>query len=622
MVNKTSNNDNKTTADLGSFFEDNIKNYNQCLENLKTLTDANKNNALLNFNNNNKGKNKYFSANDLSQLIAPTVNHLTEIFKSLTAELQNKPKLYFDTLNEWVTDITKLNFYFISKISGDKINPVIKEEKSDKRFTYEDWSSNIFFDFIKQFYLIAAKFLNNLVDGVEFKDIKQKRLLQFYIKQLTSAMSPSNFVFSNPEILKKTIMENGSNLIRGFENFKKDFEQHPNKLFIKQTKYEDFQVGTNLATTEGEVIFKNNIFELIHYNYSKEDVHTKPMLVIPPFINKFYIMDLNEKKSMMKYLVDNKINTFLISWKNPNSDSRNLSFKDYIEDGVIKALNLVYQITNSKEINLTSYCVGGTLTSIVIPYMKKKDLPFTIGSSTYLASLVDFNDPGELGIFITEEQIASLENEMKKNGYFDGKVMAAAFNFLRPTDLYWNYVVNNYLMGNEPTSFDMLYWNSDSTRLPERLHSDYLRCMYLKNELVNHTFTIDEETIDLKDVDIPILSIATTEDHIAPWKSVFSGLKSFGSNAEFILANSGHIAGIIQGTENKPGKLFYYSGEFNKKQDAESWFNSSSKKDGSWWPYWINWLQQYSGELINVKEIKEKKMKAIYKAPGEYVKEQ
>jgi len=200
--------------------------------------------------------------------------------------------------------------------------------------------------------------------------------------------------------------------------------------------------------------------------------------------------------------------------------------------------------------------------------------------------------------------------------------MAAAFNFLRPTDLYWNYVVNNYLMGNEPTSFDMLYWNSDSTRLPEKLHSDYLRCMYLKNELVNHAFTIDEEAIDLKDVDIPILSIATTEDHIAPWKSVFSGLKSFGSNAEFILANSGHIAGIIQGTENKPGKLFYYCGEFKKKQDAESWFNSSSKKDGSWWPYWINWLQRYSGELINVKEIKGKKMKSIYKAPGEYVKEQ
>jgi len=234
MVNKTSNNDNKARTDLGSFFEDNIKNYNQYLENLKTLTDANKNNALLNFNNNNKGKNKYFSANDLSQLIAPTVNHLTEIFKSLTAELQNKPKLYFDTLNEWVSDITKLNFYFISKISGDKINPVIKEERSDKRFAYEDWSSNIFFDFIKQFYLIAAKFLNNLIDGVEFKDIRQKRLLQFYIKQLTSAMSPSNFIFSNPEILKKTIMESGSNLIRGFENFKKDFEQHPNKLFIKQ----------------------------------------------------------------------------------------------------------------------------------------------------------------------------------------------------------------------------------------------------------------------------------------------------------------------------------------------------------------------------------------------------
>jgi len=622
MVNKTSNNDNKTRADLGNFFEDNIKNYNQYLENLKTLTDANKNNALLNFNKNNDGKNKYFSANDLSQLIAPTVNHLSEIFRSLTTELQKKPNLYFDTLNEWVSDITKLNFYFISKISGEKINPVIKEEKSDKRFAYEDWSSNIFFDFIKQFYLIAAKFLNNLIDGVEFKDIRQKRLLQFYIKQLTSAMSPTNFVFSNPEILKKTIMESGSNLIRGFENFKKDFEKHPNKLFIKQTKFEDFQVGINLATTEGEVVFKNNIFELIHYSYSDKDVHTKPMLVIPPFINKFYIMDLNEKKSMMKYLVDNKINTFLISWKNPNSDSRNLSFKDYIEDGVIKALNLVHQITNSKEINLTSYCVGGTLTSIVIPYMKKKNLPFTISSSTYLASLVDFNDPGELGIFITEEQIASLENEMKKNGYFDGKVMAAAFNFLRPTDLYWNYVVNNYLMGNEPTSFDMLYWNSDSTRLPEKLHSDYLRCMYLKNELVNNAFTIDEEAIDLKDVDIPILSIATTEDHIAPWKSVFNGLKSFGSNAEFILANSGHIAGIIQGTENKPGKLFYYCGEFKKKQDAESWFNSSSKKDGSWWPYWINWLQRYSGELINVKEIKGKKMKSIYKAPGEYVKEQ
>jgi len=329
----------------------------------------------------------------------------------------------------------------------------------------------------------------------------------------------------------------------------------------------------------------------------------------------------NKKIDPEKYLVDKKFNTFLISWKNPDASSRNISFKEYIEDGVLEALRIVCEKTGSNSANIASYCVGGTLASLALAYLKVVPNKYKITSATFFASLIDFEDPGELGIFITEEQIASIENQMKKTGYFDGKDMAAAFNFLRPVDLYWNYVVNNYLLGNEPTAFDMLHWNSDSTRLSEKMHSEYLRCMYLNNLVVKNKYKIGDVEIDLSKIDTPIFSVATTEDHIAPWRSVYQGLNAYNSHINFVLANSGHIAGIIQGTENKPGKLHFYTKKFEKGKTQDEWFNSANKVDGSWWPVWISWLAVNSGQLKKPSELNAKNFEVLYEAPGQYVKQ-
>ena len=623
---KATNNQSKEEAtsnmqypDLTQFneiFQNNIKIYNNLISS--------------NFSNFGKGSNDSaktadgeFGIQDLLRSINPTTSKIMESLQKFTSEIGKNPTVYYDNIGKWLTQLTALNFYFVSRLSNQNATPPIKEDKTDKRFSSNEWKQNLFFDFIKQFYLITSQMLDNLVESVQFPDPKQKALMQFYIKQLNMAMSPSNFVFTNPDVMLATFKENGENLVRGYNNFREDYLKHPNKFFISQTKFSDFKVGENLATTPGKVIFKNEVFELIHYKPETETQFEKPLLIVPPFINKFYIMDLNEKKSMMKYLVENKMNTFLISWKNPSIESKNFGFEEYIDNGVLKAIEVACEETGSKEINLASYCVGGTLVAMVLAYLEQKPIPYKINSSTFFASLIDFAEPGDLGIFITDEQIKAIEDQMNSVGYFDGKNMAAAFNFLRPGDLYWNYVVNNYLLGNQPTAFDMLYWNSDSTRLPAKLHSDYLRSMYLHNKIVKKEYKLKDLILDLSKIKTPMFHVATTEDHIAPWKSVFSGLKNYNNQCKFILANSGHIAGIIQGKDAKLGKQYFYDNEkITVHSPPTDWLDSASKKDGSWWPQWISWLEQFSGKNKKINEINLNKFKELYPAPGKYVVEQ
>ena len=623
---KTTNNhsgeeeaNNMQYPDLNQFneiFQNNIKIYNN-------LISTNFSNFGKNSSDTFKTSNGEFGIQDLLKSINPTTSKIMESLEKFTNEIGKNPTVYYDNIGKWLTQLTALNFYFVSRLSNQNATPPIKEDKTDKRFSSNEWQQNLFFDFIKQFYLITSQMLDNLVESVQFPDPKQKALMQFYIKQLNMAMSPSNFVFTNPDVMLATFKENGENLVRGYNNFREDYLKHPNKFFISQTKFSDFKVGENLATTPGKVIFKNEVFELIHYKPETETQFEKPLLIVPPFINKFYIMDLNEKKSMMKYLVENKMNTFLISWKNPSIESKNFGFEEYIDNGVLKAIEVACEETGSKEINLASYCVGGTLVAMVLAYLEQKPIPYKINSSTFFASLIDFSEPGDLGIFITDEQIKAIEDQMNSVGYFDGKNMAAAFNFLRPGDLYWNYVVNNYLLGNQPTAFDMLYWNSDSTRLPAKLHSDYLRSMYLHNKIVKKEYKFKDLILDLSKIKTPMFHVATTEDHIAPWKSVFSGLKNYSNQCKFILANSGHIAGIIQGKDAKPGKQYFYDNDQVTVQSPPTdWLDSASKQDGSWWPQWINWLEQFSGKNKKINEINLNKFKELYPAPGEYVIEQ
>jgi polyhydroxyalkanoate synthase len=600
---------------LNDIFQNNLKIYNNFVSNISKPQETTKK-----VKKESKLNGQAFTPIDLLNLINPTTTKITNTLFDVSSQVTKNPALYYENVNKWIQQIAALNFYFISKLSNRPADPIASPDKTDKRFASPEWSDNLFFDFIKQFYLLTSRMMESIVDSLDSIDPKQKQLIKFYTNQINAAFSPTNFLATNPEVLSQTVKEGAQNLVRGFDNFRKDYLKHPNKLFISQTA-DDFNVGENIANTKGSVIFKNKLFELVHYAPETSDQYEKPMLIIPPFINKFYIMDLNEKKSMIKYLVENKQNTFLISWKNPNSDSRDFGFNEYINDGVLRALELVCNETGADGANTASYCVGGTLTSMVLAHMaNQKNIKNKIYSSTFFTSLVDFTEPGDLGVFIGEDQISTIENQMKPKGYFDGKDMAACFNFLRPGDLYWNYVINNYLKGNQPAAFDMLYWNSDSTRIPEKLHSDYLRSMYLNNLLAKKEYKFNDEILDMSKIKTPMFHVATTEDHIAPWKSVYMGLSQYNSKIEFTLANSGHIAGIIQGKGAKPGKQYYFE---NKKleKDSEKWLEQSKRVEGSWWPKWMEWLKQYSGELKDVNQINLKKLKEIYKAPGQYVLE-
>jgi len=608
---------------LNDLFENNLKLYNSFVQGAAIKNQEPKKNST----------QQNFEPQDLYKLISPTTDRIFESLNAFSGKVHKDPRLLFENIHIWMEDIVKLNYYFISKASNQKVDPIIKPNIADQRFSSKDWSENLIFDFIKQFYLITTTLLENLVEKGIFDDPKQKDYFKFYIKQIITALSPTNFVFTNPDILTKTIKEGGQNLIRGYENYRKDNEKNPNKFFISQTQFDKFEVGKNLATTEGKVIYKNNIFELIHYNSDTEKQFEIPLLVIPPFINKYYIMDINKEKSLVKFLVENKINAFLMSWKNPGPDSRNLGFIDYIEDGVMEAIKVACKQSGSPKLNLASYCIGGTLLSMTLAHLeniKKKTLSLThlknikvkdhINSATFFASLVNFEDFGDLQMFISEKQIDSIEQEMKKVGYFDGKNLAATFNFLRPGDLYWNYVVNNYLLGNEPSAFDILYWNNDSTNLPEKLYSDYLRSLCLNNNLAKNNYKLAGKELNLSKITTPMFHVATTADHICPWKAVYKGLECYNSNIKFILSNSGHVAGIMKGKNSKPGKSFFYStDDDNIKMTPDKWLKSAKKNEGSWWPAWIKWLAKRSGNLKDAKELNLSKYPAIYDAPGQYV---
>ena len=612
---------------LNDLFENNLKLYNSFVKGTVTKNQKPKKDTV----------KQDFKPQDLYQLISPTTDRIFESLNAFYGKIHKDPKLLFENVHIWMEDIVKLNYYFISKASNQKVDPIIKPNIADQRFSSNEWSENLFFDFIKQFYLITTALLENLVEKGIFEDPKQKDYFKFYIKQVIMALSPSNFVFTNPDILAKTIKEGGQNLIRGYENYRKDNEKNPNKFFISQTQFDKFEVGKNLATTEGKVIYKNNIFELIHYNSDTEKQFENPLLVIPPFINKYYIMDLNEKKSLVKFLVENKINTFLMSWKNPGTDSGDHEFINYIEDGVLEALKVACKKSGASKVNVASYCIGGTLLAMTLAHLnnikKKETSLFTssthlknvkikdyIKSATFFASLVDFKNFGDLQMFISEEQISTIEKEMEKVGYFDGKNLSAVFNFLRPGDLYWNYVVNNYMLGDEPSAYDMLYWNSDPINLPKKVYSDYLRSICLNNNLVKNNYELKGKKIDLSKISTPMFHVAATADHICPWKAVFEGLKSYNSDIKFVLSNSGHVAGIMRGKNTKPGKSFFYSTDKdNVKTTPEKWLESAVKNEGSWWPTWIKWLSKHSGELKDVKNLNLKNYPPLYKAPGQYV---
>ncbi|WP_085908045.1 PHA/PHB synthase family protein [Kiloniella majae] len=493
-----------------------------------------------------------------------------------------------------------------------------KKKKGDRRFQDEAWEENPFFNFLKQSYLLTANTIHSSVKDVDGLSETDARKVDFYTKQFLDALSPSNFLMTNPQILRATAESGGKNLLQGLENLISDLE----KGRIKMTDEDAFALGENIATSEGSVIYENELMQLIQYAPTTEKVYSRPLMIIPPWINKFYILDLKAKNSFVKWAVEQGFTVFMISWVNPDESLAHYSFENYMLRGPLAALDAIEKATGSKDVNAIGYCLGGTLLASTLAYMaEKKDK--RIKSGTFFVTMTDFAEAGELRVFIDEEQMEVLEKKMSDRGYLDGAEMGTTFNMLRANDLIWSFVVNNYLLGKTPFPFDLLYWNSDTTRMPAKMHSFYLRNMYLDNKLVEPGgITLDGVPIDLSKIDVPSFMISAKEDHIAPWKSTYANTQHFSGKKEFVLAASGHIAGIIN-----PPVAEKYSHWINSDtpDDPDQWFEAAKEHPGSWWPHWAKWAQKKSGKLVPARNpgegmTKDKALKIIEPAPGRYVK--
>ena len=549
---------------------------------------------------------------------------------STATELTDAGKLFSEIVQPWMADPAKLveaqSAPFSSyvqlvtgtarRVIGGEAVPVAEPEPGDNRFNDPEWSRNPYFDFWKQAYLITSRWLEDVLDKTDGLDERTRQRAAFYLKQLISAISPSNFPLTNPVVLRETFASSGQNLVQGMANLVHDMERSGDLLSISQTDVEAFEVGRNVATAPGKVIFQNDIIQLIQYAPSTEEVHERPLLIVPPWINKFYILDLGPQKSFIRFAVSKGFTVFVVSWVNPDGRLAHKTFEDYMTEGILTATDAVKRETATDKINVIGYCVGGTLLGTTLAYLAARgEEPFS--SATFFAAQVDFTKAGDLMLFIDDAQLKALEEMMAERGYLDGARMATVFNMLRPKDLIWPYIINNYMLGKKPFPFDLLFWNQDSTRLPAANHKFYLREFYHQNKLARGQMSIGNVKLDLGKVRLPIYELCAKEDHIAPAKSVFIGSRLFGGPVTYVLAGSGHIAGVI----NPPGEKIKYQYWTNDKRAAtlEAWFDSAVEQPGSWWPHYAQWLAGYSGDKVPAR-TPGATLGVIEDAPGSYVK--
>lgn len=524
--------------------------------------------------------------------------------------IETQAKFAQDWFHLWQESVHR----FLGNTAG---KPIIEPDAADRRFKAPEWQESALFDFIKQSYLLTCKHLENIIQDVEGLTPKQKEKLAFQTKLFTNALSPTNFVVTNPEVLNETIKTGGQNLVKGLENLIKDLERGHGELDISTTNYEAFKLGENIAVTPGEVVFQNNLMQLIQYAPQTKEVNETPVLIIPPWINKYYILDLRHDNSLIEWAVAQGHTVFIISWVNPDKSMAKKTFEDYMQEGILTALSQIEKITKSKKTNMVGYCLGGTLLATTLSYLHTKKQESRIASATFLTTLLDFEQAGDLKLFMDDEQLAFMEREMQEKGLLSGKEMQKTFSLMRANDLIWSFVVNNYLMGREPFPFDLLYWNDDCTNMPAAMHSFYLRNMYRDNKLiVPGGIQMDGVDIDLHDIKIPCYFLSTREDHIAPWHATYNGAKIIaegGTNVRFTLAASGHIAGVVNPPQKK--KYCYWSNDA-LPASCDKWQSGATQHEGSWWPHWQEWLSAFGGKKIPARQPEN----SIEPAPGSYVK--
>ncbi|MFG1298738.1 class I poly(R)-hydroxyalkanoic acid synthase [Xanthobacter sp. V3C-3] len=539
-----------------------------------------------------------------------TVGHVAEYWMAdpqRTIEAQSR--LMSGYLSVWSNTMKRL--------AGEEVAPVTAPDPKDARFKDEGWRQSPFFDALKQVYLVTANWAEDMVQEAEGLDAHTKHKAEFLVRQISNAVSPSNFVLTNPELIRETLSSSGENLVRGMKNLTEDLIEGKGSLKIRQTDMSAFEVGRNLATTPGKVIYENELMQLIQYEPTTPSVKRTPLLIVPPWINKFYILDLTSEKSFVKWLVDQGVTVFVISWVNPDARLAEKGFEDYMREGIMTALDQVAIASGERQAHAMGYCVGGTLLATTLAYMAATG-DDRISSATFLTTQIDFTHAGDLKVFVDEEQLAAIERRMKTMGYLEGSKMASAFNMLRSNDLIWPYVVNNYMKGKAPFPFDLLYWNADPTRMPAANHSYYLRNCYLTNNIARGLAELGGVRIDMTKVSIPVYSLATREDHIAPALSVYIGANLLSGPVRYVLAGSGHIAGVV----NPPAKVKYqYWADGPTGPSFDLWLDGAQEHKGSWWPDWVNWFGALSPEEVPARPVGGGRLTPIEDAPGRYVRE-
>ncbi len=542
---------------------------------------------------------------------------LGRAFAELTARMMADPaKLARAQMDLW-QGYVDLWAATTRRLAGIEAEPVAEPEPGDRRFRDPAWQESQLFDFVKQSYLLTARWMTGVVRDTEGLDEATARKVEFYTRQFADAMAPTNFVMTNPEVLRATLETGGRNLVDGLRNLLADLERGKGRLHIRMTDLDAFKLGENIAVTPGKVVFRNELIELVQYAPTTEQVFKRPLLIVPPWINKFYILDLRPDNSFIRWAVGEGHTVFCISWVNPDATLAAKSFDDYMRDGVFAALDAVERATGEREVDAIGYCLGGTLLAATLAVMAARG-DDRIKSATYFAAMIDFAEAGELAVFIDEAQLAALEAKMAETGYLEGADMATTFNMLRANDLIWSFVVNNYLLGKDPFPFDLLYWNSDSTRMPAAMHAFYLRRMYLENKLIAPGgITLDGTPVDLTTIKTPSYVLATREDHIAPWKSTYAAVNTYAGRTRFVLAGSGHIAGVI----NPPAANKYMHWTNDKApRDPEDWLIGATQSAGSWWPDWSKWVARFAGPKVAARVPGAGKLAPIEDAPGAYVK--